>query len=108
VPDGERQIIACFIPGDLCDQRIFILKRVDHSIGTVTPAAAAVMSAETMIDLTDQHPRIARALWWSTLVDEAITREWVVNVGQRDALARVRISSAKYSCAFVSLVSRTD
>jgi len=89
LPDGERQIMAYFIPGDLCDQRIFILKRMDHSIGTITSATVAVIPAETVIDLTDQHPRLARALWWSTLVDEAITREWVVNVGQRNALARV-------------------
>ncbi|WP_134499463.1 Crp/Fnr family transcriptional regulator [Microvirga pakistanensis] len=41
------------------------------------------------IALTDSYPRIARALWWSTLVDEAIAREWVVNLGQRDALPRV-------------------
>ncbi|WP_262269979.1 Crp/Fnr family transcriptional regulator [Microvirga yunnanensis] len=89
LPDGERQIMAYFIPGDLCDQRIFVLKRMDHSISTLTPAKVAVIPAETMIDLTECHPRIARALWWSTLVDEAITREWVVNVGQRKAFERV-------------------
>jgi CRP-like cAMP-binding protein len=42
-----------------------------------------------MIDLTNRHPQLAKALWWNTLVDEAITREWVVNVGQRKALERV-------------------
>jgi CRP-like cAMP-binding protein len=89
LPDGERQIMAYFISGDLCDQRIFLLKRMDHSIGTITSATVAVIPAETMIDLTDRHPRIAQALWWNTLVDEAITREWVVNVGQRKALERV-------------------
>jgi CRP-like cAMP-binding protein len=89
LPDGQRQIMAYFIPGDLCDQRIFILKRMDHSIGTVTPATVAVIPAETIISLTDHHPRIARGLWWSTLVDEAITREWVINVGQREAFERV-------------------
>ena len=38
LPNGERQIIAYFIPGDLCDQRMFILKQMDHSIGTITSA----------------------------------------------------------------------
>ena len=46
----------------------------------------AVIAAQTMIDLTDRHPRITRALWWSTLVDEAITREGVIDVGQCEAL----------------------
>ena len=89
LPDGQRQIMAYFVPGDLCDQRIFILKRMDHCIGTITPSTVAIIAAETMIDLTDRYPRIARALWWSTLVDEAITREWTVNLGQRDAFERV-------------------
>jgi CRP-like cAMP-binding protein len=35
-----------------------------------------------------QHPRITQALWWSTLVDEATLREWVVNLGQRNAYER--------------------
>lgn len=80
---------AYFIPGDICDQRIFVLRYMDHSISTVTPATVAVIPKESMITLTDRHPRIERALWWSTLVDEAITREWVMNVGQRDALQRL-------------------
>jgi CRP-like cAMP-binding protein len=31
---------------------------------------------------------VARALWWATLVDEAVAREWIVNIGQRTALER--------------------
>jgi CRP-like cAMP-binding protein len=77
------------IPGDLSDQRIFVLTRMDHSIATLTAASVVTIPAQTMIDLTDGHPRIAGALWWNRLVEEAITREWVVNVGQRKALERV-------------------
>jgi CRP-like cAMP-binding protein len=89
LPDGKRQIMDYFIPGDLSDQRIFVLTRMDHFITTMTAASVVVIPAQTMIDLTDGHPRIAQALWWNTLVDEAVTREWVVNVGQRKALERV-------------------
>src|ERR1700704_2840100 len=35
--DGRRQIVAYFVPGDLCDLRVFILKRMDHSIGAIAP-----------------------------------------------------------------------
>ncbi|RYF38032.1 MAG: cyclic nucleotide-binding domain-containing protein, partial [Cytophagaceae bacterium] len=34
LPDGERQIMAFLVPGDLCDAEIFILKRMDHAVGT--------------------------------------------------------------------------
>ncbi|RZL84207.1 MAG: Crp/Fnr family transcriptional regulator [Sphingomonas sp.] len=42
-----------------------------------------------MIDVTERAPAIARALWWSTLVDEAVLRHWLINVGQRDAYHRI-------------------
>lgn len=87
--DGRRQITAFFVPGDFCDLHVFILRRMDHSIGTLTPCTMAEISQEAILDLTDRHPAIARALWWATLVDEAVLREWVVNLGQRDAYERV-------------------
>jgi len=44
---------------------------------------------DTMLTVIDENPAIARALWWTTLVDEAVLREWLVNVGGRDGYARV-------------------
>ena len=35
------------------------------------------------------HPRIADVFWRDTLIDAAAFREWVVNVGRRDAYARI-------------------
>jgi len=86
--DGRRQIMAYFVPGDMCDINVFILRQMDHSIATLSPATVATIPRDTMLDLMTRHPRIAHALWWSTLVDEATLREWVVNVGQRSAYER--------------------
>jgi CRP-like cAMP-binding protein len=89
LPDGRRQIVAYLLPGDMCDLRACLLKRMDHTIATLSPIEAALISQEAMLDLTERYPRLTRALWWSTLVEEAITREWVVNVGQRTAFERM-------------------
>jgi CRP-like cAMP-binding protein len=89
LPDGRRQIIGYLIPGDMCDVRICILRKMDHAISALTPGRAALFTRDSMLELTDFHPRLARALWWSTLVDESITREWVVNVGHRTAFERL-------------------
>ena len=35
------------------------------------------------------HPRVTEAMWWDTLVSTSIQREWIVNLGQRDAFERV-------------------
>ena len=89
LPDGGRHILAYLIPGDLCDIHIFILKRMDHTLGLLGPATVAIISRETILEVMDKHPRIERALWWATLVDEAVPREWLVNIGTRDAYTRL-------------------
>jgi len=86
--DGRRQIVAHLLPGDLCDTHVFILGRMDHSIGLLSDATVAAISRETIIEVTERAPTIARALWWSTLVDEAVLRHWLINIGQRDAYDR--------------------
>ena len=86
--DGRRQIVAYFVPGDLCDLRVFILKRMDHSIGAIAPSRVATIAPDDVLKLMHTYPALTRALWWSTLVEEAIAREWILNVGQRNALER--------------------
>jgi CRP-like cAMP-binding protein len=39
--------------------------------------------------LVDQIPSIASAFWRDTLVDAALFREWIVNLGSRDAYSRI-------------------
>ena len=85
LPKGRRQITALLVPGDFCDLHVAILERMDHSIATVTPCTVARLPRATIEELTAGYPRIARALWWATLVDEAILRAWLVNMGQRQA-----------------------
>ena len=87
--DGGRQIMAYLLPGDLCDVQIFLFEQMDHSIGLLSDALVAKIPAAEMLDLMDRYPRIERALMWGTLVDEATLREWLLNIGQRDALQRL-------------------
>ena len=86
---GDRQIMAYLIPGDLCDIRIFLFEQMDHSIGLLSDAMVVKIPAVEILALMDQFPKIERALMWATLVDEATLREWLLNVGQRDALQKL-------------------
>jgi CRP-like cAMP-binding protein len=85
LPDGGRAIVALMLPGDICDLHVAILGRMDHSIGTLTDCQLVKIPRETIDDLLHNYPRIRHALFWSTLVDEAILREWLVNMGRRRA-----------------------
>lgn len=85
LPGGRRSIMALMVPGDFCDLDVAILDQMDHTIGTLTAISLVEIPRPTVKELTDQHPNIARALRWSTLVDEATLREWLASMGQRPA-----------------------
>ncbi|GJD66872.1 Crp/Fnr family transcriptional regulator [Methylobacterium frigidaeris] len=85
LPDGERAIIAYLVPGDACDLYAPLLGRMDHAVATLTRCDVAVVSRQDLGMLTSDHPSIADALHVSDLVDEAISREWLVSMGRRSA-----------------------
>ena len=87
--DGRRQIMAFLVAGDPCDSEIFILKEMDHSIGTLTPSVIASIPGDTMMDLLLNRPGIALAFWWNTLQDEGVLRERIIDEGRRDAYSRI-------------------
>lgn len=89
LPDGKRQIMSFHRAGDIFDSQSFILEVMDHSIATLTPCTLALIPHKVMLEITEAHPRIARALWKDTLVDAAIFREWMTSIGRRPAYARV-------------------
>ncbi|HEY9218288.1 MAG TPA: Crp/Fnr family transcriptional regulator [Phenylobacterium sp.] len=89
LPDGGRQIMAWLVPGDFCDLRVAILGEMDHSIGTLTASRIGLLPRRVVEQLVATSPTLARALWWATLVDEGILREWLVNMGRRPADKRI-------------------
>ena len=87
--DGSRQIVALLIPGDFCDLHVAVLGHMDHGILALTRCRVAYIPSEELDALTCNHNGLTRALWWATLVDEAVLREWILNVGRRDAFERI-------------------
>ena len=100
---GSRQILAVCIPGDAVDLQNMFLDVSDHSVQLLTQATVADVPREMMQELVLTRPAIGTAIIELTLVDASILREWVVNVGRRDARARI----AHILCEFaVRLESR--
>lgn len=87
--DGRRQIMAFLIPGDMCDLNVFILKEMDHSIGALTEVTLAQIPRELFDEIDRKNPRVSQALYWDLLVQLAIQREWIINLGQRSAIERI-------------------
>lgn len=87
--DGKRQIVAFNFPGDIFDAQSFLLHRMDHSIAALTSCRIAAISHEALRRIFVIHPEIGLAVWKDSLIDASIFRQWVTNVGRRDALARM-------------------
>ena len=89
VATGDRQIVAIHMKGEVVDLQNSLLKVADHSVQMLTPGKVAMIPREEIVRLTLEHPRIGHAMWIDTLVDASIFREWIANVGRRDARTRV-------------------
>jgi CRP-like cAMP-binding protein len=87
--DGQVQITCFHLPGDMPDLQSLHLATLDSDIRALTDSQLAFLAHQDLRRLCDQHPRLAAQLWRVTLVDAAIYREWVVNMGQRPAVSRI-------------------
>ena len=86
---GKRQILSFHVAGDIPDLQSLLLRTMDHDLVSISPATLAFIAHSDVLKLVDERPSVARALWRETLIDAAIFREWIVNLGARDALARM-------------------
>jgi CRP-like cAMP-binding protein len=87
--DGSRQFMAFYVPGDMPDLQSLYLDVMDHSITTLVPSKLAFIPHAALHEVTRRYSGLAAALWRDTLIDAAIFREWIVNVGRRPAYARL-------------------
>jgi CRP-like cAMP-binding protein len=86
--NGGRQIFSIHMKGDLADLQNSLLGTADHNLQALTHVEAALIPVEAIQDIAFARPAIGRAMWYETLVDASIFREWTLNVGRRDARTR--------------------
>jgi CRP-like cAMP-binding protein len=89
VADGGRQIVSIHMRGDLIDVQNVLLDISDHNVQSLTPVELALIAREDILGLAFSRPCVGRALWLDSLIDASILREWVTNVGRRDARSRL-------------------
>jgi CRP-like cAMP-binding protein len=87
--DGGRQVLALHLAGDFVDLQNSLLAVSDHNVQMLTDGEIAFVPRDAISALALERPAVGVALWVDTLVDSSIFREWVVNVGRRDARTRI-------------------
>src|SRR3954470_7510095 len=87
--NGGRQIVSIHMRGDIVDLQNSLLGTADHNVQMLTAGEIAMIPVEAMRELAFTHPSVGMAMWYETLVEGSIFREWVLNVGRRDARTRI-------------------
>jgi CRP-like cAMP-binding protein len=87
--ESGRQICSIHVRGDFVDLQNSLIAVADHDVQTLTDAGMAFIPRQAILDLAAARPAVAQALWLDTLIDAAIFREWIANVGRRDARTRI-------------------
>ncbi len=87
--EGDRQLVALHLPGDFIDLHAFPLQHLDHDVVTITEGTISTISHTQLTAITVEMPHLARMLWFSTLLDAAMHREWIFRLGRLDGPGRV-------------------
>jgi CRP-like cAMP-binding protein len=87
--NGGRQILSIHMKGDIVDLQNSLLGVADHNVQMLTAGEVAMIPAESLRELAFSNPTVGMAMWYETLVEGSIFREWVLNVGRRDARTRI-------------------
>lgn len=87
--EGERQIMSFHMAGEFLDLQNSFLDVADHNVQALTRCEVAALPVPALLRLSQSHPAVGRAMWIDTLIDAAIFREWIVNVGRRDSISRI-------------------
>jgi CRP-like cAMP-binding protein len=87
--NGSRQILSIHMRGDVLDLQNSLLGTADHNVQMMTDGTLALIPVQAVVDLAFHLPAIGMAMWYETLVEGSIFREWILNVGRRDAFTAI-------------------
>lgn len=87
--NGHRHIVGLHVPGDFVDLHAFALQRLDHDVVTIGPTRVGYVEHGDLQMVLAERPHLARLLWFSTLLDAAIHRQWIMKMEQLSADGRL-------------------
>lgn len=96
--DGYRQLLSFHVPGDFIDLHGFPTHHIDHDIAALTEAKIALVPHARIDAIMAQRPHLAKMLWFSTVLDAAMHREWIFRIGRLDAMGRLAHFLAETHC----------
>ncbi|MCK1738398.1 Crp/Fnr family transcriptional regulator [Bradyrhizobium sp. 138] len=89
VVNARNQISSFYLAGDMPDLPTLHLPIADCDLCSVGSSTIAAVPHSALREMMNESAGLAHAFWRETLIHAAIYREWVENLGSRQALGRV-------------------
>lgn len=86
--DGRRQIVAFYLPGDMCDLHSVAVPTSGWGLEALTRSTVLLIPHEALRELV-ADPNLALAFWRDTTADGSILAKWVGNLGRKQAIPRL-------------------
>ena len=99
-PDGEREIVSIIMPGEFADLQNLFLEESDHDIQALTRLTLADIPISALRELVTSCRAAGEALWIDALIESSIHREWLLNIGRRNARSRLAHLLCEFSVRF--------
>lgn len=102
--EGQRHLVGIHVPGDFVDLHAYALKKLDHDVGALTDVRVAIFNHSTLERIQANHLHLTRLLWFLTLLDAALHRQWIRRLSSLTAMERV----ANFICEMNSRLLAID
>lgn len=89
LPDGRRQILNFFLPGDLIGFQASLISAAEHSVEALTDIEVCVFARRKVWRIFREMPELAFQLAWLGAREEGMVDENLTSVGQRTARERM-------------------
>ena len=86
---GSGQITSIYVPGDVPDLHTVTASQLGAHLTALGPVVVAFVPRAFFQDIALQSESLARALRRLDMAETACLRNWIINLGSRDSLARV-------------------
>jgi CRP-like cAMP-binding protein len=87
---GDRsQILAFHVPGDMPCLHTLLVSPMDADLVGLGPSIVGYVAHSQIKQLLDGSIHLTRAFWRETLIDAAISRQWIARLGAQAALPKV-------------------
>jgi CRP-like cAMP-binding protein len=87
---GDRsQILAFHVPGNMPCLHTLLVSPMDADLVGLGPSIVGYVAHSQLKQLLDGSIHLTRAFWRETLIDAAISRQWIARLGAQAALPKV-------------------